>query len=145
MSERQALLWDREERSPDLLLRGEALHDAEAWAKGREHSLPDYEMEFLAASQIADQAANQREQRRTRLIATLAAVAVLVAGVALALLYYGQVQSSQKDKLAAEQSLLMVEQSQLEAEQMTREVPEFGPGDTVSVKVKVVCGTPPRA
>jgi large subunit ribosomal protein L19 len=27
--------------------------------------------------------------------------------------------------------------SQLEAEQMTREVPEFGPGDTVEVKVKV--------
>ena len=27
--------------------------------------------------------------------------------------------------------------SQLEAEQMTREVPAFGPGDTVEVKVKV--------
>jgi large subunit ribosomal protein L19 len=27
--------------------------------------------------------------------------------------------------------------SQLEAEQMNREVPEFGPGDTVEVKVKV--------
>ncbi len=29
---------------------------------------------------------------------------------------------------------------QLESEQMTREIPEFGPGDTVSVKVKVVEG-----
>ena len=33
---------------------------------------------------------------------------------------------------------------QLEAEQMTREVPEFGPGDTVSVKVKVKEGNRER-
>ena len=34
--------------------------------------------------------------------------------------------------------------SQLEAEQMTRDVPDFGPGDTVSVKVKVVEGSRER-
>jgi large subunit ribosomal protein L19 len=34
--------------------------------------------------------------------------------------------------------------SQLEAEQMTREVPEFGPGDTITVKVKVTEGTRER-
>jgi large subunit ribosomal protein L19 len=33
---------------------------------------------------------------------------------------------------------------QLEAEQMTREVPEFGPGDTVVVQVKVKEGTRER-
>ena len=33
---------------------------------------------------------------------------------------------------------------QLEAEQMTREVPEFGPGDTVIVQVKVKEGTRER-
>ncbi len=33
---------------------------------------------------------------------------------------------------------------QLEAEQMTREIPAFGPGDTVAVQVKVVEGTRER-
>jgi len=33
---------------------------------------------------------------------------------------------------------------QLEAEQMTREVPAFGPGDTVVVQVKVIEGTRER-
>ena len=33
---------------------------------------------------------------------------------------------------------------QIEAEQMTREIPKFGPGDTVVVKVKVIEGTRER-
>ena len=34
--------------------------------------------------------------------------------------------------------------AELEAEQMTKEVPEFGPGDTVVVQVKVIEGTRER-
>lgn len=34
--------------------------------------------------------------------------------------------------------------AELEAEQMTKEIPEFGPGDTVVVQVKVVEGTRER-
>lgn len=34
--------------------------------------------------------------------------------------------------------------SQLESEQMNREVPKFGPGDTVVVKVRVIEGTRER-
>jgi hypothetical protein len=114
--QRQALMWDREERPPDLLLRGEALRDAENWAKTQDEPLQPYEDEFLAASLMASETERQREQRRTRLIAALAVVAVVVAGIALALLAYAQSQNAQASALAAEQSRLEAQQSRLEAE-----------------------------
>jgi hypothetical protein len=113
--QRQALMWDREERPPDLLLRGEALRDAENWAKAQEEPLQPYEDEFLNASLMASDAERQREQRRTRLIAALAVVAVIVAGIALALLAYAQAARAQRSSLLAQQSRLEAENAQAAA------------------------------
>jgi hypothetical protein len=113
--QRQALLWDREERPPDLLLRGKALQAAEDWSNSRQASLQDYEKEYLAASQLADKAATKRERQRTRLIATLAVLAVVVAGIALALLAYAQSTNAERSALEAQQSKLEAQNAQAAA------------------------------
>lgn len=65
--ERQAALWDSQNRPAGLLLHGEALHEAEHWAAQQAHNLLPRERDLLAASQAAHAAA-QREARMNRII-----------------------------------------------------------------------------
>jgi WD40 repeat protein len=78
--QRQAELWEQQDRSDGLLLRGKALSEAEQWAKDHAVELTEVEQDFLAACRKA-RAAEQRERRNNRLIRGLA-VAALIALVA---------------------------------------------------------------
>jgi hypothetical protein len=84
--QRQAVLWQDENREEGLLLRGQALADAEAWAKDHEEELTEIEIEFLHACQDARAAADRRRARRIRWIAIgttlFSIVAVILAVVA---------------------------------------------------------------
>jgi hypothetical protein len=84
--QRQAVLWQDESREEGLLLRGQALADAEAWAEAHEEELTEIEIEFLRACQDARAGAERRRARRIRWIAIGATlfgiVAVILAVVA---------------------------------------------------------------
>jgi hypothetical protein len=84
--QRQAVLWQDENRQEGLLLRGEALDDAEAWAEAHEEELTELEIEFLRACQDARADADRRRARRIRRIAIgttlFSIVAVVLAVVA---------------------------------------------------------------
>ncbi len=83
--QRQAALWDREERPAGLLLEGQPLVDAEAWTAAHIGGLLDHERDFLDASREAHAAA-ERERRQIRWIRRLAvgaSVASILAVLAL--------------------------------------------------------------
>ncbi len=85
--QRQAVLWQDENRQEGLLLRDQALADAEAWAEAHEEELTEIEIEFLRACQDARAASDRRRARRIRWIAIgttlFSIVAVILAVVAL--------------------------------------------------------------
>lgn len=83
--QRQAELWEAKGRPSSLLLRGEALAEAEAWAAQNVGELIDSEQALLTLSQEARTTA-EREQRQARRIRTLAIVASIVSVLALAAL-----------------------------------------------------------
>jgi WD40 repeat protein len=90
--QRQAALWAREERPAGLLLGGQALEDAEAWAAAHAGDLLDHERDFLAAS-LEARAVAQRERRQARRIRWLAigasiASVLAISAFVVALLYY---------------------------------------------------------
>src|SRR5262249_17452551 len=74
--ERAAAGWDRADRPPEVLLHGEALKRAEAWAGARPDELTLVEREFLDVSRAARTA---EERRVNAIIRALAGIAVLVA------------------------------------------------------------------
>ncbi len=85
--QRQADLWHSQGRPDGLLLRGDALVDAETWATRQAAGLERHEQEFLAACQ-AERATAERERRDARRIRILAAVAVGVAVLAVVALVF---------------------------------------------------------
>jgi hypothetical protein len=80
--QRQAALWDEQGRSSGLLLRDEALAEAEAWAAANPDELEAYERVFLMACRDA-RAAAAREKRYTRQLRMLASIAAFMAVSAL--------------------------------------------------------------
>lgn len=99
--QRQADLWDQQNRSEGLLLRGSALSNAEQWAKDRAGELTETEQDFLAACRKA-RAAEQRERRNNRLIRGLAVAALVALVVAIG----GVIIASQQTQIAGAQSRL---------------------------------------
>jgi WD40 repeat protein len=93
--QRQAPLWLQEGAPDDLLLRGEALRDAQDWAQAHPGELNDLESKFLLASQHATEMEAKRLQEQAERLETqqreatrfrrLFAVAVVVAILALVL------------------------------------------------------------
>lgn len=74
--QRQAALWEEQGRPDGLLLRDEALVEAEAWAVANEPELTDVELRFLRACQEA-RAVAERERQQTRRIRWLAVGATI--------------------------------------------------------------------
>ena len=50
--QRQAALWDEENRPSGLLLQGQALEEAEVWAAAHEDGLESHERDFLEACRL---------------------------------------------------------------------------------------------
>ena len=73
MLQREAVLWDRQNRPKGLLLRGQALVDAERWASEHEAELTPAETDFLAASR---EARKQAKHLRWMRIATICGFAL---------------------------------------------------------------------
>jgi WD40 repeat protein len=87
--QRQAVLWDDEHRSEGLLLRGDALADAEQRLRDEPVELSDTERQFLDACRAlaAEEREAARRQRRLRWLtiglAVLLVLTLVTAGVAL--------------------------------------------------------------
>ena len=82
--QRQAALWEAEGRSTGLLLREQALAEAETWATANEGELTAVEREFLRECQEA-RAVAERERRQSRRIRWLAIGATIFAIIAILL------------------------------------------------------------
>jgi hypothetical protein len=80
--QRQAELWEQKGRPAGLLLRDEALEDAEKWAADNQAELTDVERAFLQKSQKAREDA-KKERRQARWIRILAVVAGIIAIAAM--------------------------------------------------------------
>ncbi len=81
--QRQAALWERENRQVGLLLTGGDLREAERWATDHPDQLAPVQRDFLLASQEL-RARQRSERRRNRAIAVLA---MLASGFALLALF----------------------------------------------------------
>ncbi|NJL05098.1 MAG: ATP-binding protein [Chloroflexaceae bacterium] len=81
--QRQAALWEREDRQAGLLLTGGDLREAERWATDYPDQLAPVQRDFLLASQEL-RARQRSERRRNRAIAVLA---MLASGFALLALF----------------------------------------------------------
>ncbi|MCP4284259.1 MAG: DUF1566 domain-containing protein [Gammaproteobacteria bacterium] len=104
--QRQTALWQEQGRSQGLLLRDEALEEAEIWAVEHQDELIPIEQEFLTACREARTQA-RRERRKNRFIQGLAIVATICLVVAL----YFFVQANKQRKEAERRSFVSVAQS----------------------------------
>jgi hypothetical protein len=80
--QRQAALWEEHGHPGGLLLRDEALDEAEAWAKANDDALTSVDREFLEACREAQNIA-ERERRQARRIRWLAIGATLFSILAI--------------------------------------------------------------
>ncbi len=101
--QRQAALWDSEERPKGLLLQGIALQAAEQWAAEHSAELEEHERDFLEACREARSAA-ARERRQAQRIRWLA-IGATVFAVLAALLAFNTFRQ-----------LLVVDQARMQAE-----------------------------
>jgi hypothetical protein len=90
--QRQAALWEEAGHPAGLLLRGETLVEAEAWAESHMEDLTGVEQEFLEACQEA-RALAERERRQARRIRWLAVGATLFSIIAIVLAIVAGLQS----------------------------------------------------
>jgi WD40 repeat protein len=74
--QRAAALWDEQGRTPDLLLRGKALAEADEWSLNNKSEVKEQEEDFLKACHIAQDTLN-RQNMLTRLIGILGILAIL--------------------------------------------------------------------
>jgi WD40 repeat protein len=110
--QRQADLWEKQNRPDGLLLRDQALSDAEAWAEAHRAELTTVEQDYLTACRKA-RAAEQRERRNNRLIKGLAVAALIgliLAGIAAVIAGQQSVIASQNAARAEEQARIAREQ-----------------------------------
>ncbi len=103
--QRQAGLWETQNRSKGLLFRDDALTDAETWAVDHENDLLPVERDFLDACREA-RAQEQKEQRKNRLIRLLAIGATFLSIMALMLAGFAFIQRNEarKQKERAEEN-----------------------------------------
>ncbi|NLS76189.1 MAG: hypothetical protein GXY76_02910 [Chloroflexi bacterium] len=85
----QAALWDASRFSPDLVLRGGALAEAEEWAAAHAADLTDVECDYLAECRCARRQA-QRLAGQHRLVQGLALLVTLAALIATHAAWQGQ-------------------------------------------------------
>jgi len=111
--QRQAALWDEEKRPAGLLLSGDALAEAEAWAARCDGDLNATERDFLAACREA-QARARREQQQTRRIRWLAVAATVLMLVAIVAAFFawGQMQRAETAQSTAETRRIEAENAQ---------------------------------
>jgi WD40 repeat protein len=115
--ERQAALWESQNRPAGLLLHGEALSNAEQWASQHTRDMLPREHDLLAASQAA-RAAAQREARMNLIIRWAAvglSVLLVVALAATAAAIYQSQRVQEQLKISQAQSLAFAAQSVQEA------------------------------
>lgn len=110
--QRQADLWEKQNRPDGLLLRDQALVDAESWAQPHADELTAVEQDFLAACRKA-RATVERERRNNRLIRGLAVAAMI--GLALAVI--GIFLATQQAQIAEQQKATAVSAGQEALEQ----------------------------
>ncbi len=79
--QRQAALWEQQDRPSGLLMRGRELVEGERWAAASGAVVTEEERQFLDQSREAQDAAD-RERRKTRWIRGLAVAASIVAALA---------------------------------------------------------------
>lgn len=106
--QRQAALWDQQDRPDGLLLHDSELADAERWAAEQPESLTDPERQFLAISRRR-QASADRERRRNRLVRRLAVGASVVSVVAIVMLIvavFATLRAREQSRLAFARELL---------------------------------------
>lgn len=89
--QRQAALWEEQHRAAGLLLRGEALQEAERWATEHQEELTPTERDFLDACREARTQA-ERERRQARHIRWLAIGASIVSVIASLLFFWALTQ-----------------------------------------------------
>jgi len=105
--QRQAELWERQNRPADLLPRDNALREAEAWAAANAAALTETERAFLRLAQEA-RATREREQRQARRLralgvgAGLLLLAVLAAG---GIAYWNQQRAEREARVARARAL----------------------------------------
>lgn len=118
--QRQAALWEAESRPSGLLLRDQALVEAEAWAQAHEGELTDVERDFLSECQDA-RAVVERERRQSRRIRRLAVGATVFAIIAifLAVAAVLQTQAATAARSEAEQRARIALSGQLAAQAQT--------------------------
>ena len=142
----QADIWDQKKRPKDLLLRGEALEEAEAWAAGRDKELNQVEQDFLEQSRyVRDEDQRQEERReseqrkrdleqaqalarsqaqaaRRLQLGLLAAVLLLAAAVAAAYYGYERSQLAQRQTKLAKQQTSLAKDRQLQVERVKTKI-----------------------
>jgi hypothetical protein len=102
--ERQAIEWEGRDRPAHLLLREQALVEAEAWAAAHPAELTSLERAFLQSAQEARVVA-ERERRRTRLIRWLAIGASVLAVLALGLFIVASLQTRAAQSAATDEAI----------------------------------------
>ena len=117
--QRQAALWDEQHRSPGLLLRGEALEEAERWADSRQDELTSTERDFLAACREARAMAERerRQARRIRWLAIGASIIGLIAIMAFVVATY-QFWKVRRTEMIAQVAAVNAEARRVEAERL---------------------------
>jgi hypothetical protein len=114
-----AVAWESRDRSPDFLLEGLALRDAERWQRSHPISAPaptPLQREFINASRASNDATARRRRRITRF-------AYLTAGMMLVLSFLASYQwqnAKQQAKLAVEQSKIALDQKAKAEEERAR-------------------------
>ena len=105
--QRQAALWDQENRPVGLLLQGNALVEAEKWVGTHERSLEPHEAAFLLACRQARQATDRerRQARRIRWLAIGLAIGVITAVAMTILANQNAVRAEHQSKLATSREL----------------------------------------
>ena len=113
--QKNAAMWEVQDRPPGLLLLGDSLAEAQIWAADR-RSLTDVEHQYLAAS-LERQAAVDRELRQERRLRRLAVISSAVGMLALAAGAYAwvlgteAVEQRQQALLATRQALIAKEEA----------------------------------
>jgi WD40 repeat protein len=105
--QRQAALWEEQHRSPGLLLRGEALEEAERWTDTHQDALTSTERDFLVACQAARTVAERerRQARRIRWWASVATIISIIAIMAFVVAYKFYVRAESERRISLRQAL----------------------------------------
>jgi WD40 repeat protein len=82
--QRDAQIWERQSRRPELLLRGDDLREASDWATDHPDELAQVDREFLDASERDERARRVRARRRVAAFGVLVVLLVLALGLAVA-------------------------------------------------------------